>query len=1353
MDNSATSKEDDTEPVLCDGSEINIVAVEAESSSSGVVVPGSSDINSGRSMKAEKDGSCEGHIAENETGSESEALSDTANEMTKFDESTKIPPVPMEEPIVSDDASSADIAAELNSDAQVAESDENLYDADVMSLSAAAVAINDNNVVFSCDDNMITSNSVSLVSPATTCDTSPILIDEATNAAAAAANALNTAPVTPRERSEPPKKPPASALSRASSTASTSSILKNPLKKKKKKKSKEGSSSCPPPQSNPLLSGSVMDDNGLENEFDKEYAGIHSCDCAVPLLLLSLPVDSLHCIASFLSTTDWSNMSLSSRGANRACREIFRRARMHGYRCATEVVMAWMRGQHADARELSALYIKSGVPIYPISLGHSYHTLLWRMGVEAKEMEAETVPTGDDETNSDNESSSRNKPKVDKFYSDRYEARNHDGYYIPNLTYLEEKSLFWKYRNEATAEDDNFTNMHPGRRHSLANGMALRPPPLAIPGVNAGGAGGPMFPPNPMGAGRLGANNRGSPRYRRTASSGALPSSPYRSAAPQSPGRPKVSVCIHRHLADQHIFGRQAVDDEDGTMKAASISLAADFFHPHLVAQVKPPSFQSPYNRRSYQEPGMPAVDNYPGPHGAGEQIPTQPPIEPDMFAPNAMDLADAAATPTSAAPTLESDGPLVHAEPPRDVTDMINDVAGQPAAFHASSLTAALQEQPAMHTRPLSALSHSVSFGNLSTLGRETNSLVYHSEHTVLSEISLDVYSCASSIGKSDIDGGSDAAQSNTLEGTGNPSRQKIQQLLARFKAYQRRLDSFLSHFDSVGFEDCLLDFWDEFFPMTAGIQFYDRNSPVPRMSGLHRFLTKPCPKAIGIVQCEIERIKISSKKKGVNVKGRLFPTYEYRLFIRDRRHGSGESPSNGPGQPARKDTVLMTAKNRGRKHQSISGASTGSSGSKRGVNNFYLCLPQQPDAEKHFQTVNDPSLWKTENQSWAVSPSGGVPTPSSSPPIELGRLQSNFIGTEFQIFSPCLTKRRNRRSSSEPVNDDGGPAYTSEDDADTDSNYMSDTPNTRSRKKRGLRRLSRRPSFSRRGSSFYNSEEEEDDTSSRHSDPTSGRRSRRGSWPSLYSSKQSRTSRRAIANAVDSSDGPNIASISQPVMSEEETGAITYTANLLGNRPRIMDVCIPKVLLSGSVSDEWRRYTESCTNSDESRMLNRFKVLQQRLDNPDGGNNGMGGNNNAQDNNDLDAEGEENVDMNINENAEGNVEEGEIDNTNENVAVTGTGGTSNNMEDYGLLALQNRPPWWNIELGAFVLNFGGRVSVASVKNFQLCDRHDHDYIMLQFGRIQGRHSFTMDFQYPLTAVQAFAIAISSLQSKISFG
>lgn len=88
----------------------------------------------------------------------------------------------------------------------------------------------------------------------------------------------------------------------------------------------------------------------------------------------------------------------------------------------------------------------------------------------------------------------------------------------------------------------------------------------------------------------------------------------------------------------------------------------------------------------------------------------------------------------------------------------------------------------------------------------------------------------------------------------------------------------------------------------------------------------------------------------------------------------------------------------------------------------------------------------------------------------------------------------------------------------------------------------------------------------------------------------------------------------------------------------------------------------------------------------------------------------------------------------------------------NHGLMVFQNHPPWWNVELGAFVLNFGGRVSVASVKNFQLCERRDQDHIM-QFGRIQGRHHFTMDFQHPLTPAQAFAIAISSLQSKISFG
>jgi hypothetical protein len=62
----------------------------------------------------------------------------------------------------------------------------------------------------------------------------------------------------------------------------------------------------------------------------------------VPLMLLSLPIDSLHCIASFLSASDWASFGQTSVGANRVGREVFRRVRMHGFRCATEVVTAWV---------------------------------------------------------------------------------------------------------------------------------------------------------------------------------------------------------------------------------------------------------------------------------------------------------------------------------------------------------------------------------------------------------------------------------------------------------------------------------------------------------------------------------------------------------------------------------------------------------------------------------------------------------------------------------------------------------------------------------------------------------------------------------------------------------------------------------------------------------------------------------------------------------------------------------------------------------------------------------------------------------------------------------------------------
>lgn len=79
----------------------------------------------------------------------------------------------------------------------------------------------------------------------------------------------------------------------------------------------------------------------------------------------------------------------------------------------------------------------------------------------------------------------------------------------------------------------------------------------------------------------------------------------------------------------------------------------------------------------------------------------------------------------------------------------------------------------------------------------------------------------------------------------------------------------------------------------------------------------------------------------------------------------------------------------------------------------------------------------------------------------------------------------------------------------------------------------------------------------------------------------------------------------------------------------------------------------------------------------------------------------------------------------------------------------LVNRMPRWNARLQAFVLNFNGRVTQASVKNFQLVEAGDTaEKIRLQFGRTD-KDSFTMDFAHPLSPLQAFAITLTSFESK----
>ncbi|XP_053105786.1 tubby-related protein 1 isoform X2 [Hemicordylus capensis] len=83
-------------------------------------------------------------------------------------------------------------------------------------------------------------------------------------------------------------------------------------------------------------------------------------------------------------------------------------------------------------------------------------------------------------------------------------------------------------------------------------------------------------------------------------------------------------------------------------------------------------------------------------------------------------------------------------------------------------------------------------------------------------------------------------------------------------------------------------------------------------------------------------------------------------------------------------------------------------------------------------------------------------------------------------------------------------------------------------------------------------------------------------------------------------------------------------------------------------------------------------------------------------------------------------------------------------------LIELHNKAPAWNEEIQSYVLNFHGRVTHASVKNFQIVHSNDPDYIVLQFGRVAD-DAFTMDYNYPLCAVQAFAIALSSFDGKLA--
>jgi len=124
-----------------------------------------------------------------------------------------------------------------------------------------------------------------------------------------------------------------------------------------------------------------------------------------------------------------------------------------------------------------------------------------------------------------------------------------------------------------------------------------------------------------------------------------------------------------------------------------------------------------------------------------------------------------------------------------------------------------------------------------------------------------------------------------------------------------------------------------------------------------------------------------------------------------------------------------------------------------------------------------------------------------------------------------------------------------------------------------------------------------------------------------------------------------------------------------------------------------------------------------------------------------------------------------------------------ANSLEDFDLdkcLGFYNRKPLWDEVAGSHILDFGGRVSEPSVKNFQLdmsedpqqcrfvegnqnkyrtlnndTDSHERPPIV-QFGKCTSPNkqvmTFTLDVRFPFSVIQAMQLAMSSIDSKIVY-
>jgi len=82
------------------------------------------------------------------------------------------------------------------------------------------------------------------------------------------------------------------------------------------------------------------------------------------------------------------------------------------------------------------------------------------------------------------------------------------------------------------------------------------------------------------------------------------------------------------------------------------------------------------------------------------------------------------------------------------------------------------------------------------------------------------------------------------------------------------------------------------------------------------------------------------------------------------------------------------------------------------------------------------------------------------------------------------------------------------------------------------------------------------------------------------------------------------------------------------------------------------------------------------------------------------------------------------------------------------GTIILHNKEPVWSEKFNAYMLDFKGKVSKPSMKNFILVDKRSERESVI-FGKMD-EDLYTLNVGWPLTIFQAFGLAISSITYKI---